>query len=198
MLLCIALVLLGVGILVIIKYSFWRKQCCQNLPGIEPRFFNIPGDLTRMFMCVLSKDGPPIIEEFKQFLKERTEQFQQEQLFCVWFFYEPLICFVKAEAVKQLLSKGRIKNEKSWHYDYIKLLLGEGLVTSTQRFYPSWAKQNNHEGNTNKSSGPGMGGVGSGSQEEGPAERTNRGEIWRKRKEGKTEDCDNNRRKGEV
>ncbi|GFR08849.1 cytochrome P450 4V2 [Trichonephila clavata] len=84
-----------------------------------------------MFMCILSKNGPPIIEEFMQFLKERTVQFQQEQLFCLWFFYEPFICFVKAEAVKQLLSKGKVKNEKSWHYDFMKLLLGEGLITSS-------------------------------------------------------------------
>ncbi|GFT64977.1 hypothetical protein TNCV_3614921 [Trichonephila clavipes] len=71
--------------------------------------------------------------ELKQFLKERNERFQQEQLFYVWFCYQPFICFVKAEAVKQLLSKGKIKNEKSWHYDFPKLLLGEGLITSQLR-----------------------------------------------------------------
>ncbi|GFV68356.1 hypothetical protein TNCV_576081 [Trichonephila clavipes] len=59
MLFCAVTVLIGVAILVIIKYSLWRKQCCQNLPGIEPRFFNIPGDLTTIFMGVLSKKGPP-------------------------------------------------------------------------------------------------------------------------------------------
>ncbi|GFQ91441.1 hypothetical protein TNCT_63841 [Trichonephila clavata] len=56
--------LLGV-LLIIIKYSFWRKQLCQNLPGIEPGFFNIPGDLTTIFLSIVSKDTPTVLEKFQ-------------------------------------------------------------------------------------------------------------------------------------
>ncbi|GFR18590.1 hypothetical protein TNCT_26201 [Trichonephila clavata] len=93
--------LLGV-ILIIIRYSLWRKQLCQNLPGIEPGFFNIPGDLTALFLSIVTKDRHTVLESFMQLLKERTKLFQHRQLFYIWGFYTPHICFVKAEAIKVL------------------------------------------------------------------------------------------------
>ncbi|GFQ97640.1 cytochrome P450 4V2 [Trichonephila clavata] len=80
-------------------------------------------------MHIVSSNGLPMLYCLTQFLKERTEQFQQQQLFCLWVFYEPCFCFVKAEAVKQLLSKGGL--EKAWTYNYLKPLLGTGLITSS-------------------------------------------------------------------
>ncbi|GFS32829.1 hypothetical protein NPIL_694311 [Nephila pilipes] len=95
-----AAALLGI-ILVLIRYSLWRKKYCQNLPGIEPGLFNIPGDLTTLLMhAVLDKDHP-ILYHFGQILKERNELFQQQQLFYLWGFYKPHIVFVKAGAVKR-------------------------------------------------------------------------------------------------
>ncbi|GFQ75907.1 hypothetical protein TNCT_288941 [Trichonephila clavata] len=63
-------------------------------------------------------------------LKERIKVFQHQQLFYLWGFYTPHICFFKAEAIKQLLSKGKEENEKSWHYDILHPLAGTGLITS--------------------------------------------------------------------
>ncbi|GFT08739.1 hypothetical protein NPIL_474451, partial [Nephila pilipes] len=62
-------------------------------------------------------------------MKERNKIFQQKQLFYFWGFYKPHIFFVKAEAVKQLFSKGNGAKEKSWHYEFFKPLSGTGLVT---------------------------------------------------------------------
>ncbi|GFS92416.1 cytochrome P450 4V2, partial [Nephila pilipes] len=123
-------VLLGI-VLVLIRYSLWRKKYCQSLPGIEPGLFNIPGDLTKIFMRAASNDGLPMLHHFGQFLKERNDLFQQQQLFYLWEFYKPHIFLVKAEAVKQLLSKGNGANEKSWHYEFMKPFAGTGLVTSS-------------------------------------------------------------------
>ncbi|GFS75110.1 cytochrome P450 4c3 [Nephila pilipes] len=123
-------VLLGI-VLVLIRHSMWRKKYCQSLPGIEPGLFNIPGDLTKIFMRAASNDDLPLLHHFGQFLKERNELFQQQQLFYFWEFYKPHIFLVKAEAVKQLLSKGNGANEKSWHYEFMKPFAGTGLITSS-------------------------------------------------------------------
>ncbi|GFT92218.1 cytochrome P450 4V2 [Nephila pilipes] len=125
-----AAVFLGI-ILVLIRYSLWRKKYCQNLPGIEPGLFNIPGDLTIFLMRYVLDKEHPILYHFGQVMNERNKIFQQKQLFYIWGFYKPHIFFVKAEAVKQLLSKGNGAEEKSWHYEFLKPILGTGLITSS-------------------------------------------------------------------
>ncbi|GFS32396.1 cytochrome P450 4V2 [Nephila pilipes] len=67
--------------------------------------------------------------DLAEFLKERNEQLQK-QLFYIWFSYKPHVCIVKADAVKDLLSKAAARTEKSWHYEYFRVLLGTGLITS--------------------------------------------------------------------
>ncbi|GFS92992.1 cytochrome P450 4V2 [Nephila pilipes] len=99
-----AAVLLGI-VLVLIRYSLWRKKYCHSLPGIEPGLFNIPGDLTKIFMRAASNVGLPILHHLGQILKERNELFQQQQLFYFWGFYKPHVFFVKAEAVKVIQEK---------------------------------------------------------------------------------------------
>ncbi|GFT87837.1 hypothetical protein NPIL_13511, partial [Nephila pilipes] len=94
-----AAVLLGI-VLVLIRYSLWRKKYCHSLPGIEPGLFNIPGDLTTLLMRAAVDKDHPILYHFGQCMKERIELFQQQQLFYLWGFYKPHIVFVKAEAVK--------------------------------------------------------------------------------------------------
>lgn len=118
-------------LLVFIRYSLWREKYTQQLPGIKPGFFNILGDLVTLFKVLVSNDGFPKLHHLMLFIKERSERFHHQKLFYVWYFYNPHVCLIKAEAVKQLLSKGTRANEKSWNYEYLKLMMGTGLVLSS-------------------------------------------------------------------
>ncbi|GFQ67442.1 cytochrome P450 4V2 [Trichonephila clavata] len=129
MLLIYAAIVLGV--IAFIKYSLWREKYSQQFPGIKPAFFNVLGDLSGLLTYLVSNDDLPMLYHLLLYLKARTERFQRQQLFCAWEFYKPYICFVKAEAVKQLLSKGTGATGKNWVYDYLKPFLGSGLVTSS-------------------------------------------------------------------
>ncbi|GFT48278.1 hypothetical protein NPIL_308081 [Nephila pilipes] len=92
-------IVLGV-ILALIRYSLRREKYSQLFPKIIPGFFNIPRDFIKLLGLILSNEDHSILYNFGQFLKERTEQFQQQQLFYIWASYKPHICFAKAEAVK--------------------------------------------------------------------------------------------------
>ncbi|GFQ97631.1 cytochrome P450 4V2 [Trichonephila clavata] len=124
-------VALVLGFLVLIKYSLWRDHFSRQFPGMKPGFFNVFGDSASVLMYCVSSNSLPFLYWVMQFLTERTEQFQEQQLFYLWTSYQPHFCFVKAESVKQLLSKGTKALEKNWAYDYLKPLMGTGLVTSS-------------------------------------------------------------------
>ncbi|GFQ97627.1 cytochrome P450 4V2 [Trichonephila clavata] len=101
------------------------------------RDHSLDDDVFREFLSAITALYPPVEKDIAsqirvmQFLTERTEQFQEQQLFYLWTSYQPHFCFVKAESVKQLLSKGTKALEKNWAYDYLKPLMGTGLVTSS-------------------------------------------------------------------
>ncbi|GFT92281.1 cytochrome P450 4V2 [Nephila pilipes] len=131
MVLFFVIVVLSGVILILIVHSQRREKCSQNLSTIKPGFFKNLGDLINVLLHAASNDGHSISYHYNLFLKERYEQFQQQQMFDIWGFFNPCICFVKAEAVKQLLSKGTGTNEKSWTYGLAKPLMGTGLITSS-------------------------------------------------------------------
>ncbi|GBN56794.1 Cytochrome P450 4V2, partial [Araneus ventricosus] len=62
-------------------------------------------------------------------LRKRVEQFNKEQLFCVWVLYEPIIVLIKVDAVQEMLM-GVKMNDKSWLYNRLHHLIGSGLITS--------------------------------------------------------------------
>ncbi|GFT15406.1 cytochrome P450 4V2 [Nephila pilipes] len=126
----IVAVLFG-AILGLIGYSFWKEKHSQLLSCINPGYIKNLGDLLKLLMHAASNDGHSICYHLTQLLKELNEQYQQQQMFYIWRIFNPYIIFVKAEAVKQLLSKGTGANEKSWTYDVIKPILGTGLITSS-------------------------------------------------------------------
>ncbi|GFR02120.1 hypothetical protein TNCT_585811, partial [Trichonephila clavata] len=92
-------VLLGTFI-VFIRSFLCRKKCGQQLPGIKLGLFYVLRDWTTAFKYLALNDGLPAFYHYMQFLKKRTEQLRQQQLFCVWCFYKRYICFIKSEAVK--------------------------------------------------------------------------------------------------
>ncbi|GFS34470.1 cytochrome P450 4V2, partial [Nephila pilipes] len=119
------------AILALIGHYFRRKKYSQHLNGFQPGFFKYLGDFIKLLMHAASNDGHSICYHFTQHLKELNEQHQQRQMYYIWGFLNPYIVFVKAEAVKQLLSKRKGTNEKSWLYDFLKPLMGTGLLTSS-------------------------------------------------------------------
>ncbi|GBN20447.1 Cytochrome P450 4V2 [Araneus ventricosus] len=94
------------------------------MPGKKPCFFNIFGDLIEVWTA---KD---VSLGIMNFLLKEAELFRKEKLFCVWAGYVPFVVFFRADVVKELL-KNNTLNDKSWAYEWIKPVLGKGLITST-------------------------------------------------------------------
>ncbi|GBL67230.1 hypothetical protein AVEN_111191-1, partial [Araneus ventricosus] len=85
--------LLGI-LMVFLRYSLWRRNYSQLMPGKRPWFFNIFGDLIEIWTA---KSVPLGIMEL---LRKRAELFQKEKIFCIWAAYIPFVFFVRADVVK--------------------------------------------------------------------------------------------------
>ncbi|CAL1299492.1 unnamed protein product [Larinioides sclopetarius] len=113
------------GILIIfLRYSFWRKKYSQLMPGKKPSFCNVFGDLIKIWTA---KD---VSLGVMSFLLKEAELFHREKLFCVWAAYVPFVIFFRADVLKELLTNNAL-NDKSWAYEWIKPVLGKGLITRT-------------------------------------------------------------------
>ncbi|CAL1296038.1 unnamed protein product [Larinioides sclopetarius] len=65
-----------------------------------------------------------------ELLRKRAEIFQNDKIFCIWAAYIPFVFFVRADVVKELLKNSKL-NDKSWVYEWIQPLMGEGHITSS-------------------------------------------------------------------
>ncbi|GFT47452.1 cytochrome P450 4V2 [Nephila pilipes] len=111
------------------RYSLWRQKYSQLIPGNDIGFFNVFGDLKVIFIY-LTSNFKLDIHHFVVFLTRRwVEQHKNQQLFCIWLFYDPIVFLIKADAIREFLKERKII-EKNWVFDKMKLLVGEGLLTS--------------------------------------------------------------------
>lgn len=69
-----------------------------------------------------------------QSLCGHTLIYQKEPIFRIWIGQEPVICVWKAETMEQVLSDNFLL-EKSYHYDFLRPWLGDGLLTSPGKIW---------------------------------------------------------------
>ncbi|GFT78355.1 cytochrome P450 4V2, partial [Nephila pilipes] len=62
-------------------------------------------------------------------LKKIIDLYQKENLFCIWFAYEPVVLLIKANGIKELYKSNK-EVEKSSFYEFVTPVFGQGLVTS--------------------------------------------------------------------
>ncbi|CAL1294907.1 unnamed protein product [Larinioides sclopetarius] len=118
-----------IGILtMILRYSLWRKEYSQLMPGRRPRFFDILGDLKELAIYDNSPNKYFWQTNFFNVIRRRTQEFGKLQLFCLWITFFPFVCIVKKGAVKELMEKKII--EKNFTYKWMEPVLGTGLLTS--------------------------------------------------------------------
>ncbi|GFT11126.1 cytochrome P450 4V2 [Nephila pilipes] len=127
LLLCFISVLCAI-IFILFRYSFWRQKCSQLIPGNNIGLFNVFGDLKEVLIFWTSNFKHDIHHYVVFLLMKWVEQHKKEKLFCIWFFYDPFVFLIKADAVRELLKERKII-ERNWVFDKMKILLGEGLVT---------------------------------------------------------------------
>ncbi|GFR01130.1 DUF1758 domain-containing protein [Trichonephila clavata] len=130
MLLIIIITLLCGIFLILFRYSLWRQRFCKLIPGNKFSFFNFLGDLSEVITYERTDDKYALHNHFMKVIKSWIERHKGKQLFCVWLLYRPIVLFVRADAVKELLKDTKMF-EKSPLYETMKILLGTGLVTSS-------------------------------------------------------------------
>lgn len=128
------------------KKAFHFNQAINKLPGppISNLFLgNIPSDVLYMVCCLSSKHQQKLATDFYtsqiQSLLGHTVIYQDNDLFRVWLGREPVVCVWKPEIVEKVLGDNNLL-EKSYHYDFLKPWLGNGLLTSPGRIWRSRRK----------------------------------------------------------
>lgn len=120
------------------KYLAFRKQI-DFLPGpktVNLLLGNIPTSVLNLFFA--KGDSKNNADEFYtsqiQSLIGHTFIYDNEPLFRLWLGQEPVICVWKAEVVEAVLNDSFLL-EKSYHYDFLRPWLGNGLLTSPGRIW---------------------------------------------------------------
>lgn len=137
---CISLTVILISDLI---YRRWRKfqefrKRVEKLPGppiCMPILGNIP---TKVFSLLTNKSAPNYAGEFYtsqiQSVLGHTIIYRDEQIFRLWIGQEPVVCVWRPEIVELVLGDNFLL-EKSYHYDFLRPWLGNGLLTSPGRIW---------------------------------------------------------------
>lgn len=121
------------------KFRTFRNQI-DLLPGpptVNPLLGNIPASVLSLIVNT-NKNNSKRASDFYtsqiQSLLGHTFIYKDKPLFRLWFGQEPVICVWKPEIVEAVLNDSFLL-EKSYHYDFIRPWLGNGLLTSPGRIW---------------------------------------------------------------
>lgn len=120
----------------LIRFIQFRRKI-DKLPG-PPALNPILGNIPASVFSLLTNDSQKHAAEFYtsqiQSVLGHTLIYKDEQLFRLWIGQEPVVCVWKPEAVEQVLGDNFLL-EKSYHYDFLRPWLGNGLLTSPGRIW---------------------------------------------------------------
>lgn len=91
---------------------------------------NIPSDALSLLTSSDTRSAANFYTGQIQSLLGHTLIYRDYDLFRVWIGQEPVVCIWKPEMVERVLGDNFLL-EKSYHYDYLKPWLGDGLLTSS-------------------------------------------------------------------
>lgn len=119
------------------KLREFRKKV-EQLPGppiCMPLLGNIP---TKVLSLLTKSNEPSYLGEFYtsqiQSVLGHTIIYRDEQIFRLWLGQEPVVCVWRPEMVELVLGDNFLL-EKSYHYDFLRPWLGNGLLTSPGRIW---------------------------------------------------------------
>ena len=136
---CVSLILvLVIEVLIrrLLRYKDFRRRI-DKLPG-PPASNLILGNIPTSVFSLLTKGASKNADEFYtsqiQSVLGHTFIYRDEPLFRLWIGQEPVVCVWKPEMVELVLNDSFLL-EKSYHYDFLRPWLGNGLLTSPGRIW---------------------------------------------------------------
>lgn len=120
----------------ILKHRNFRRKI-DELPGppaVNPILGNIPAKVLSLLTSSSSKDAGEFYTSQIQSVLGHTFIYRDKPLFRLWIGQEPVVCIWKPEMVEIVLGDSFLL-EKSYHYDFLRPWLGNGLLTSPGRIW---------------------------------------------------------------
>lgn len=120
---------------VIKKLEFRRR--IDQLPGPPARNLilgNIPTEVLSLLTHSTPKQAGDFYTSQIQSVLGHTFIYKDQPLFRLWIGQEPVVCVWKPEMVELVLSDNFLL-EKSYHYDFLRPWLGNGLLTSPGKIW---------------------------------------------------------------
>lgn len=131
-----SILLIDIVVKKVLRIINFRREVNQ-LPG-PPAPNILLGNIPLNVLSLLSSSKPNIAAEFYtnqiQSLLGHTLIHKDDQLYRLWIGQEPVVCVWKPEMVELVLSNNFLL-EKSYHYDFLRPWLGNGLLTSPGRIW---------------------------------------------------------------
>lgn len=113
------------------------KKKIDKLPGpptTNPIIGNIPSKVFSLFVSSNPRKASEFYTGQIQSLLGHTFIYKDFDLYRVWIGQEPVVCVWKPEMVERVLGDNFLL-EKSYHYDFLKPWLGNGLLTSPGKIW---------------------------------------------------------------
>lgn len=113
------------------------KRKIDKLPGPPTANLilgNIPSKVFSLFAANQQRLAADFYTSQIQSLLGHTLIYKDSDLYRVWIGQEPVVCVWKPEMVERVLGDNFLL-EKSYHYDFLKPWLGNGLLTSPGRIW---------------------------------------------------------------
>lgn len=120
----------------LVKYNEFRARI-NKLPGppaVNPMIGNIPSKVLKLMHSCSRREASEFYTSQIQSVLGHTFIYKDEPLYRLWVGNQPVICVWKPETVEKVLSDNFLL-EKSYHYDFLRPWLGDGLLTSPGRIW---------------------------------------------------------------
>lgn len=117
--------------------SFKLRSQVNKLPGPPARNLilgNIPVEVLSLLSNSNQKQAGDFYTSQIQSVLGHTLIYKNETLFRLWIGREPVVCVWKPEIIELVLGDNTLL-EKSYHYDFLRPWLGNGLLTSPGRIW---------------------------------------------------------------
>ncbi|KAG9509896.1 Cytochrome protein [Fragariocoptes setiger] len=141
------------AMIVIVTVELWRKvksivkfrATINKIPGPAApsgalfALGNIPSKVLRLMFSCDARQASEFYCSQVQSVLGHTLIHSDAPMYRLWLGQQPVICVWKPEVVESVLSDNTLL-EKSYHYDYLRPWLGDGLLTSAGKIWRSRRK----------------------------------------------------------
>lgn len=122
-----------------LRYKEFRRKV-DKLPG-PPTSSSLLGNIPAKVISLLVQNSDQSSQDSEHFYSSQIQSllghtfiYKKEPFFRLWLGQEPVVCIWKPDMVERVLGDNFLL-EKSYHYDFLKPWLGDGLLTSPGRIW---------------------------------------------------------------